>query len=49
MKNLKQAKEWLKRAKSNMARAESGKTSPEVLYEDLCEVFHRMMSEEYHA
>jgi HEPN domain-containing protein len=36
MKDPKQAKEWLKRARSNLARAESGRTSPEVLYEDLC-------------
>ncbi len=30
MKNLDKANEWLKRAKSNMARAKSGRVSPEV-------------------
>lgn len=36
MKNLERANEWLQRAKSNMARANAGKVSPEILYEDLC-------------
>lgn len=36
MKNLDRARKWLKRAKSNMARAKMGKISPEILYEDLC-------------
>jgi len=29
-------KEWLRRARSNLARAESDRDLPEVLYEDLC-------------
>ena len=36
MKNLDKANEWLKRAKSNMARAKLGRVSPDILYEDLC-------------
>jgi len=28
--------EWLRRARSNLARARAGRSSPEVLYEDLC-------------
>jgi HEPN domain-containing protein len=36
MKNLDKANEWLKRAKSNMARAKAGRTSPDILHEDLC-------------
>lgn len=36
MKNLQRAKEWLRRAKSNLARAKAGKTSEDILYEDLC-------------
>ena len=36
MKNLDRAKEWLQRAKSNMARAKAGRVSPDILYEDLC-------------
>jgi HEPN domain-containing protein len=36
MKNLEAAKEWLKRARSNLARAKAGKSSPEMLYEDFC-------------
>ena len=36
MKNLDKAKEWLQRAKSNMARAKAGRVSPDILYEDLC-------------
>ena len=35
MKNLDKANDWLKRAKSNMARAKSGRVSPDILYEDL--------------
>jgi len=34
MKNLEKARKWLKRAKSNMARAKVGKISPEILYEE---------------
>ena len=29
-------REWLRRAKSNLARARAPRPSPEVLYEDLC-------------
>lgn len=36
MKNLDKAIEWLKRAKSNLARAKVGKVSEDILYEDLC-------------
>lgn len=36
MKNLNKAMEWLKRAKSNLARAKVGKVSEDILYEDLC-------------
>ncbi len=36
MKNLETANTWLKRAKSNMARAKAGRVSSEILYEDLC-------------
>jgi HEPN domain-containing protein len=36
MKNLDKANEWLKRAKSNMARAKAGRVSPDILYEGLC-------------
>jgi len=36
MKNPVRAKEWLTRAKSNLARARAGKVSEEILYEDLC-------------
>jgi len=36
MRNLERANQWLKRAKSNMARARAGRVSPEILYEDLC-------------
>lgn len=36
MRNPEKAKEWLQRAKSNMARAKWGKVSPDILYEDLC-------------
>ena len=28
--------EWLRRARSNLARARAGRSAPEVLYEDLC-------------
>lgn len=30
------AAEWLRRARSNLARAKAGRGTPEVLYEDLC-------------
>lgn len=30
------AAEWLRRARSNMAKAMAGRSTPEVLYEDLC-------------
>jgi hypothetical protein len=36
MRNLERANQWLKRAKSDMARARAGRVSPEILYEDLC-------------
>ncbi len=36
MKNLKIAKEWVKRAKSNLAMAKAGRVSQDILYEDLC-------------
>ncbi len=36
MKNLDKALEWLKRAKSNLARGKVGKVSEDILYEDLC-------------
>lgn len=36
MKNPKKAKEWLRRAKSNLALAKIGRISEEILYEDLC-------------
>jgi HEPN domain-containing protein len=36
MKNLDKANDWLQRAKSNMARAKSGRVLPDILYEDLC-------------
>jgi len=36
MRNLEAANTWLKRAKSNMARAKAGRVSSEILYEDLC-------------
>ena len=29
-------KQWLGRAKSNLSRAASGKTAPDIVYEDLC-------------
>lgn len=35
-KRQQRATEWLQRAKSNMARAKSGRVSPAILYEDLC-------------
>lgn len=28
--------EWLRRARSNLVRARTGRTAPDVLYEDLC-------------
>ena len=36
MKNPERAKEWLTRAKSNLARVRAGKVLSEILYEDLC-------------
>ncbi|MFN3739977.1 MAG: HEPN domain-containing protein [Thermodesulfovibrionales bacterium] len=36
MKNLQRAREWLRRAKSNLARAKTGRISEDILYEDLC-------------
>lgn len=36
MKDKEFVLEWLKRARSHLARARFGKTSGEVLYEDLC-------------
>ena len=36
MRNLEAANTWLKRAKSNMARAKAGRVSSEILFEDLC-------------
>ena len=35
-KNTLRVNDWLKRAKSNLARARAGKISEDVLYEDLC-------------
>ena len=29
-------REWLRRAKSNLARARAGKVDPDILYEDIC-------------
>lgn len=36
MKNRLLAEQWLGRAKSNLSRAASGKTVPDIVYEDLC-------------
>ena len=36
MKNQHGTEEWLRRARSNMARAKMGKLSEAILYEDLC-------------
>jgi HEPN domain-containing protein len=36
MKNNKFARDWLRRAKSNLERARVGKIKEEILYEDLC-------------
>jgi HEPN domain-containing protein len=36
MKNAERVIDWLKRAKSNLARARIGAISDEILYEDLC-------------
>lgn len=36
MKNKEFVMDWLRRAKSNLARARAGKVSEDVLYEDLC-------------
>lgn len=36
MRNRLLAEQWLGRAKSNLSRATTGRTEPDVLYEDLC-------------
>lgn len=36
MKDRSYVDEWLRRARSNIARAELGKVSDDILYEDLC-------------
>ena len=36
MKNNEFARDWLRRAKSNLERARVGKIKDEILYEDLC-------------
>jgi len=36
MKNRSLAETWLVRARSNLSRAQQGKTTPEIVYEDLC-------------
>jgi HEPN domain-containing protein len=36
MKNRHSADEWLRRARSNIARAKAGKISNDILYEDIC-------------
>ncbi len=36
MKKLEVAKEWIKRAKSNLAMAKAGRVSQDILFEDLC-------------
>lgn len=36
MRNVKRAREWLRRAKSNLACAKTGKVFQDILYEDLC-------------
>ena len=36
MKNKELVDDWLKRAKSNLERVKAGKTSEDLLYEDLC-------------
>jgi HEPN domain-containing protein len=36
MKNRELVEGWLKRARSNLERAKAGKTSKEILFEDLC-------------
>ena len=36
MKNNEYARDWLRRAKSNLERARGGKIKEEILYEDLC-------------
>ena len=36
MKDLSRVEEWLRRARSNLERAEAGKVSAGILYEDLC-------------
>ncbi len=36
MKNRSFAETWLVRARSNLARARQGKSTPDIVYEDLC-------------
>ncbi len=36
MRTLDKARDWLERAKSNLAFARAGTISQEILYEDLC-------------
>ncbi len=36
MKNLAEAEEWLRRAKSNLERAKLGRATEGILYEDVC-------------
>jgi HEPN domain-containing protein len=36
MKNREFIRDWLRRAKSNLARARAGRVTKDVLYEDLC-------------
>jgi len=36
MRNVKRAMEWLRRAKSNLACAKTGRVFQDILYEDLC-------------
>ena len=45
MKNKEIISEWLKRAKSNLEIAGAGKSSKEILYEDLC--IYEPVSEDY--
>lgn len=35
-KDATDSREWLKRARSNLARARAGKVDPDILYEDIC-------------
>jgi len=36
MKNRSLVEDWMKRANSNLSRAQAGKVSEHILYEDLC-------------